>query len=50
MTQSEKKSYIIQNWKVSSGSKIAEMLKRYFASLKEVDNFEVAKKIFFEAK
>ena len=30
MTKSEQKQYIKQVWKLSSGKKIAEMLKRYW--------------------
>lgn len=33
MTNQEKKDYIIRSWSTSSGKKITEMLKRYYASL-----------------
>jgi len=35
MTTEEKKKYIIETWRQSSGDRIAEMLKRYYSSLKE---------------
>jgi hypothetical protein len=49
MTQEEKKQYILQHFKTSSGARITEMLKRYYASLKEDNSeelFKTAQKIF----
>lgn len=36
MTKQEMKTYILANWKVSSGKRIALMTKRYFA-IKSID-------------
>ena len=44
MTQEEKKSYIINNWGSSSGTRIAEMLKRYFVEEK-VDSYEYVQRL-----
>jgi len=48
-TNEEKKKYIISHWKTSDGKRITEMLKRYYASLKEDNSeelFKTAEKIF----
>ena len=53
MTQQEKKQYILQQFKTSSGARITEMLKRYYVSLKESTPeplFVTAQKIFGLAK
>jgi hypothetical protein len=34
-TNQEKKQYILSHWNLSSGSRISEMLKRYWSHLKE---------------
>ena len=50
MEKSEIKKYIMKTWNVSSGKRITEMLKRYFAkdNLKPVQSnlIETAKEIF----
>jgi len=46
MNDTDKKKYIIQNWQVSSGTKIAEMLKRFW----KVKNEETKKSIEEEAE
>jgi len=42
MTNEEKKSYIKQTWNTSSGSRIAEMLRRYWSSVLVEENIKPA--------
>jgi len=51
MNTQEKKDYIKTNWKLSSGKRITEMLKRYWSfesekTAPEKDSYELAKEIF----
>lgn len=48
MTDKEKKEFILQNWKVSSGKKISLMLNRYWSEGKKSgeDIVKQAEKIF----
>ena len=46
MTNQEKKSFIIRNWNISSGDRIADMLKRYFRDRVE----KSAEETFLEAQ
>ena len=58
LSNEQKKQYILQHWNRSSGKRIAEMLKRYFASpVAETgqvslayDAYKYAQKIFLNGK
>jgi hypothetical protein len=42
----EKKQYILKSWSLSSGKRIALMLKRYWSKKTPPTTFELAKSIF----
>lgn len=46
MDDKEKKAYILKRWRVSSGKRITEMIKRYWKLNKMDDMLAEAKKLF----